>query len=66
MPAVSLVPRGVSLVTRNIVKRGGNFASKNPGVIVVFAVVGCVALLLISLWAHKKMAARKKAKGTEF
>lgn len=65
MPAVSLVARDVTLVAHNLVKRA-NFAKKNPGVIVVFCVVGCVVILLVSLWAHKKMAARKKAKGVEF
>ena len=39
-----------------------NFAHKNPGVIVVFAIVGAVAILLISLWVRKKIAARRAAK----
>jgi len=62
MPAVSIVARDVA---HNLVKRD-NFAHKNPGVIVVFAVVGCVAILLFSLWLHKKLAARKRSKGVEF
>ena len=52
MPAV--------LVARELVKRK-NFASKNPGVIVVFCVVGAIVILLISLWIHKKVAAKRKA-----
>ncbi|RPB20892.1 hypothetical protein L211DRAFT_841203 [Terfezia boudieri ATCC MYA-4762] len=52
MPAV--------LIARQLVKRK-NFASKNSGVIVVFCIVGAIAILLVSLWIHKKIAAKRKA-----
>ncbi|KAF8420233.1 hypothetical protein EV426DRAFT_701784 [Tirmania nivea] len=52
MPAV--------LVVRELVKRK-NFAAKNSGVIVVFCIVGAIAILLFSIWIHKKVAAKRKA-----
>lgn len=65
MPAVafSLVAR--DLIARELVKRK-NFASKNPGIIVVFAVLGSIALLLISLWIHKKISARRSKVNTGY
>jgi hypothetical protein len=42
-----------------------NFASKNPGVILVFCIVGAVAILLLGLFIHKKLAARRSAKGMQ-
>ena len=39
-----------------------NFASDEPGVILVFCIVGTVAILLIGLFANKKLQARRAAK----
>jgi hypothetical protein len=54
-----------SLVTRStvheLVKRK-NWAAKNPGVILVFAIVFTIALLLFSLLLHKRITARRAAK----
>ena len=43
----------------HLVKREHNWAYKEPGVIVVFCILGAIAILLISLFTYKKMAARK-------
>ncbi|KAF2684703.1 hypothetical protein K458DRAFT_417571 [Lentithecium fluviatile CBS 122367] len=52
----SLIARSEAAVS-HLAKR--NWASQEPGVIVVFAIVGCVAILVIGLFVQKKMAARK-------
>lgn len=48
-------------IVSTLVKRD-NFASRNPGVILVFAIVGAIAILLIGLFINKKMKARKALK----
>ena len=59
MPAISN-----SVVVRDayahIAKR--NWASQEPGVIVVFCIVGIVGIGLISLFISKKLSARRAAK----
>ncbi|KAI8718642.1 hypothetical protein NCS52_00643600 [Fusarium sp. LHS14.1] len=55
-----------SLITRDevvnhLVKRK-NWAAREPGVMVVFCIVGVVAIGLIGLFIHKKLAARKANK----
>ncbi|KAK7564660.1 hypothetical protein IWX49DRAFT_94864 [Phyllosticta citricarpa] len=40
-------------------KRKKNFAAREPGVILVFCIVGTVAIFLVALFIHKKLAARK-------
>ncbi|KAG8353552.1 hypothetical protein FVEN_g8567 [Fusarium venenatum] len=57
-----------SLMTRDsvahqLVKRQ-NWASKEAGVIVVFCIVGVVAIGLLSLFLYKKAAARKANKAS--
>ncbi|KAL7273825.1 hypothetical protein RUND412_003291 [Rhizina undulata] len=42
----------------SLVKRGGNFASREPGVILVFAILGALGILIISLLIYKKAIAR--------
>ncbi len=42
--------------------RRRNFASREPGVIVVFAIVGTVAILLLSLYIYRKVNARRAAR----
>lgn len=49
-----------TLISRSLEKR--DFAKEEPGVIVVFAIVGAVALLLIYLFIQKKIQARNAAK----
>lgn len=51
-----------SLVARDVLAKRDNFAQQEPGVIVVFVIVGLVGLLLVSLFIHKKLVARKAAK----
>ncbi|WAO89392.1 Hypothetical protein NCS54_00678200 [Fusarium falciforme] len=56
-----------SLITRDevvnqLVKREKNWAAREPGVMVVFCIVGVVAIGLLGLFIHKKLAARKANK----
>jgi hypothetical protein len=51
-----------SLVARSALSKRENFAQREPGVIVVFVVVGLVALLVASLQIYKKITARRAAK----
>jgi hypothetical protein len=45
---------GSEAAVSHIVKRK-NWAAQEPGVIVVFAIVGCVAILTIALFIQKKV-----------
>ncbi|KAF2015713.1 hypothetical protein BU24DRAFT_461946 [Aaosphaeria arxii CBS 175.79] len=56
-----------SLITRsevavNHLMKRKNWAAREPGVILVFAIIGAVAILLLSLFIHKKITARRAAK----
>ncbi|SPJ76154.1 uncharacterized protein FTOL_05885 [Fusarium torulosum] len=57
-----------SLMTRDEVvhqlAKRQNWAAKEAGVIVVFCIVGVVAIGLLSLFLHKKAVARKANKPT--
>ncbi|KAK4452378.1 hypothetical protein QBC34DRAFT_377386 [Podospora aff. communis PSN243] len=53
MPAISH-----ALVARD------NFASREPGVMVVFCIVGVVGLGLLGLFISRKISARRAAKQT--
>lgn len=57
---MSLVARAQAEM-HHLVKRK-NWAGKNPGVILVFCIVGAVAILLIGLFIQKKLTARRAAK----
>ncbi|KAF2242789.1 hypothetical protein BU26DRAFT_524351 [Trematosphaeria pertusa] len=57
---MSLVARS-EVAVHHLIKRK-NWAAREPGVILVFCIVGAVAILLIGLFVQKKMAARKAAK----
>ncbi|KAK0752328.1 hypothetical protein B0T18DRAFT_426817 [Schizothecium vesticola] len=61
MPAIekSLVAREV---LTQLVKREKNWAAREPGVMVVFCIVGVVAIGLTSLFVYKKLVARRNAK----
>lgn len=65
MPAIQR-----SVVVRDtlnlIAKRHSNWAGKEAGVIVVFCVVFIVLVGLVALFIHKKCAARRERKGTQF
>ncbi|CAI6341704.1 unnamed protein product [Periconia digitata] len=56
---MSLVARSEAAVS-HLIKRK-NWAAREPGVILVFAIVGAVAILLIGLFISKRLAARKPA-----
>ena len=56
---MSLVARSEAVVS-HLVKRK-NWAAREPGVILVFAIVGAVGILLIGLFISKRLAARKTA-----
>jgi hypothetical protein len=62
MPAVNSVSaRSVGALSQ-LQKR--NFASKEPGVILVFAIIGAVVILLGGLFLQRKLAARRAAKAS--
>lgn len=52
----SLIARDTTLAKRD------NFAQREPGVIVVFVIVGSVALLVIGLQIYKRVIKRREAK----
>ncbi|KAH7132517.1 hypothetical protein B0J11DRAFT_577429 [Dendryphion nanum] len=54
---MSLVARGEAAVHHLVARK--NWAQREPGVIVVFAIVGAVGILLIGLLISKRMNARK-------
>lgn len=39
-----------------------NWAAKEPGVVLVFCIIGAIVILLTSLFIHKKIMARKAAR----
>ncbi|KAK1831589.1 hypothetical protein QBC39DRAFT_258544 [Podospora conica] len=55
-----------SLVAREVLvqlaKREKNWAAREPGVMVVFCIVGVVAIGLTALFIYKKMVARRNMK----
>lgn len=55
---MSLVSRSEAAVS-HLMKR--NWASEEPGVILVFAIVGAVAILLLALFISKRIQQRKAA-----
>ncbi|CCX29923.1 hypothetical protein FPQ18DRAFT_313736 [Pyronema domesticum] len=62
MPAIEtthLIKRAEELVKRS---GHGNFAQREPGVILVFCILGAIAILLISLKIYKKASERAAAK----
>jgi hypothetical protein len=61
MPAVTLNTRTQVGSLVSIAKRG-NWASREPGVILVFCIVFIVALGIIALFAYRKWMARKAKK----
>ncbi|ERT03090.1 hypothetical protein HMPREF1624_01395 [Sporothrix schenckii ATCC 58251] len=61
--------RSITLAAReeavaHIAKRS-NWAGREAGVIVVFAIVFVVGVGLIGLWIHKLLAARKAARASQ-
>jgi len=67
----STMPAIHSLVARDqfaqlLAREEGNWAKQEAGVIVVFCIVFLVAVGLIGLFIHKKLAARKAAKAPSY
>ncbi|KAH7148922.1 hypothetical protein EDB81DRAFT_883318 [Dactylonectria macrodidyma] len=56
-----------SLIARDAVHQLSkrNWPAKNVGVMVVFCIVGVVAIFLIGLWFHKWNAKRQAAKPSQ-
>ncbi|OJD32769.1 uncharacterized protein BKCO1_3600021 [Diplodia corticola] len=50
-----------TLVLHRLVKRK-NWAAREPGVILVFCIVGAIVILLLSLFTWKKLQQRRVAK----
>ncbi|KAJ5677214.1 uncharacterized protein N7477_002847 [Penicillium maclennaniae] len=61
MAPISLISRTESETLRLLIKRS-NWASKNPGVILVFCIVFLVALGIIALFAYRRYLKRKANK----
>ncbi|KAF2744078.1 hypothetical protein M011DRAFT_480154 [Sporormia fimetaria CBS 119925] len=57
---MSLVARSEA-AAHHLMKRK-NWAQREPGVIVVFAIVGAVAILLLALFIQKRINQRKAAR----
>ncbi|KAF2266395.1 hypothetical protein CC78DRAFT_531787 [Lojkania enalia] len=57
---MSLVARS-EVAAHHLMKRG-NWASREPGVILVFAILGAVGILLIGLFIQKRLSARRASK----
>jgi hypothetical protein len=53
-----------SLISRDVhqLMKRKNWAAKEPGVILVFCIIGAIVILLTGLFLMKKMAARRAAK----
>lgn len=52
-----------SLIARdNTLAKRENFAQREPGVMVVFVIVGLVAILVVGLQIYKRLIARRNAK----
>lgn len=54
-----------SLIAREahqLIKRKKNFAQREPGVILVFCIIGSIVLLVSAIFLSKKWAARREAK----
>lgn len=61
MPAIIVIsqPQGTDM---SVITKRGNWASREPGVILVFAIIFLVALGIISLFIYRKWMARKAKK----
>jgi hypothetical protein len=47
-----------------LVKRS-NFASREPGVVLVFCILGAIALLIIGFYTHKRLVAKREAEALQ-
>jgi len=52
----SLIARSEATIS-HLAKR--NFAQEEPGVILVFCIIGVIAILLLALFINRKLQARK-------
>lgn len=50
----------VARAAHQLIKRKKNFAQRNPGIILVFCIIGSIVLLLTGIFLMKKNAARKR------
>jgi len=57
----SLIARSDEQLSQ-LMKRKKNWAAKEPGVILVFCIVGAIVILLTGLFVMKKLAARRAAR----
>ena len=58
---MSLIARSQAEV-HHLMKRKKNWAAREPGVILVFCIIGTIAILLTGLFVQKKLRARKAAR----
>ncbi|KAI9764132.1 MAG: hypothetical protein M1840_008692 [Geoglossum simile] len=54
----SLVARSADAHMHQLFKRKKNFAQNNPGVILVFCIVGIVGIFLVSMFIKRKIQSR--------
>ncbi|KAF2199806.1 hypothetical protein GQ43DRAFT_473282 [Delitschia confertaspora ATCC 74209] len=59
---MSIVARSAEAAVHHLERRRKNWAAREPGVILVFCILGAVGILLIGLFIQKKISARKAAK----
>jgi len=52
-------PRSLSLSAHTLPRRS-NFASRNPGIILVFCILGSIAILVGSILLHKRQKRRRR------
>lgn len=57
MPAINI--ESVEKRWLQTLEKRSNFASREPGVILVFCVLGAIGILIIALYAYKASVARR-------
>jgi hypothetical protein len=61
MPAINVATTHYALVKRS----SNNWPSKNRGVMVVFCVIGTIAIIIVALSINKALTARRQRKDKE-
>ena len=59
-----LVARSADALLYHNLEKRKNWAAKEPGVILVFAIIAAVVILLTGLWLQRRIAARRAAAAT--
>jgi hypothetical protein len=51
--------------TLNELVKRKNWAGREPGVVLVFCIIGALALLLVGIYVHKKLSERRARKAAQ-